>query len=386
MRWTTCITIFILSFTLVNGQSDVSFLEKGLVLYEAQQYTEAIDVFDQCIAEDSLLLACYEKAGFASYRMGDFKKAKLYFHELEDRDSVNIVAWKQLANLYELEENIPKAIKYYTRIHQTDTLNALYFRKLGQQYMKADLMIEAFPFLSKAYSLNQRDGYTILGLTEIYTTGKQYQEVDTLLWKALAYDSTNTKQILLMAKNKYHQKMYDSTAVYLTNLQGKLDLDNYYNKMLGYALLKIDSIDRAIVHLEKSLVGEGNPEHAHYYLGIAYEKKENIETSIFHYNKAVKAGLSKDLDLYHRNLARIYSDSNKLKDAIAHYQDAYKYGNDPVMLFFLARASEIYYKDKNIAIRYYQKYEKSNHDHAEYKRYARERKKYLREIEHLSKS
>ena len=84
-------------------------------------------------------------------------------------------------------------------------------------------------------------------------------------------------------------------------------------------------------------------------------------------------------------MARLYAKEEDLKAAIPHYQDAYKYGEDPLVLFYLARASDNYYKDKNIAIRYYTKFIKSNYDHAEYQKYAADRKRYLKELIHLQK-
>jgi len=165
-----------------------------------------------------------------------------------------------------------------------------------------------------------------------------------------------------------------------------VDLNSYYHKMLGYSYLKIDSVDLAINYLERSLVKEGTPEHAHYYLASAYNSKGDHETAIFHYEKAIEAGISKDVDIYHRNLAKIFDQKKDLKNAIPHYEDAYKYGKSPVILFYLARAYDVYYEDKNVAIRYYRKYEKSADKNPEYKNYAKERRKYLQEQMHFQKA
>ena len=104
-----------------------------------------------------------------------------------------------------------------------------------------------------------------------------------------------------------------------------------------------------------------------------------------HFSEAIKAAISEDVDLYHRNAARMYSKKEDLKNAIPHYKDAYKYGEDPLILFYLGRAADGYYKDKQIAIRYYQRYLKSPHDHEEYKEYCTQRIRYLREIVHQQK-
>jgi len=161
-------------------------------------------------------------------------------------------------------------------------------------------------------------------------------------------------------------------------------LNNYYNKLAGFSYIQVDSLDKAIYHLTHSLIKETSPEHAFYYLGIAYEKQEETELALEFYDKALKASISKDTDLYHRNLARIYKEENKLKESIHHYTEALKYDDDPLVLFLLAQVCDEYYKDKNIAIRYYQKFENSDHENRSYKKYAQERRIYLKELMHLS--
>ena len=87
---------------------------------------------------------------------------------------------------------------------------------------------------------------------------------------------------------------------------------------------------------------------------------------------------------YHRNLARIQNNDNNLKEAIKNYQWAYKYKEDPILLFYLAQASDTYYKDKSIAINYYDRYARSADTNEKYKRYARQRAQALREFLHQS--
>jgi len=376
--------LIITSVGFSQGDASVK-IEEANQLFSQQDYGQALIFYHDILREDSTQNILLEKAGLSAYRLGDFKLAKQFFHQLESNVDSSEIAFKNLASLYEAEENSPKAIKYYTRLVKADPENPLFNRKLGQQYQKSGLLLEAYPYFIKAYTLNSKDNYTVRALANIFIDNKQFPTADSILEKALAYDSLNINNTLLLARSKYNQKQYDTTTFVLRTLRGRLDLDNYYNKMLGYSYLQIDSFDLAIHHLHMSLVNEGNPEYAHYYLGIAYEKLEDIESAVHHYQEAAKAGISKDVDLYHKNLARIYNEKNDLRKAIPHYQDAYKYSKDPLILFFHARAADIYYKDKNIAINYYKKYEDSDHKNVEYKQYAKERRRYLREQVHLSK-
>jgi len=154
---------------------------------------------------------------------------------------------------------------------------------------------------------------------------------------------------------------------------------------LGYSFLQIDSLDQAILFLERSLVDEKNPENALYYLATAYEKKEDMKMAVYYFERTIEAGVSKNQAIYHKNLGRLFDEENQLKKAIKQYEAAYRYSEDPLMLFYLARASDVYYKDKRIAMRYYDRYSKSDSKNAEYIKYAIDRRKYLKEQNHLSK-
>ncbi len=359
---------------------------KQLAIEEANlfNYQNAADRYIQLVNLDSTNHHYLQMAAKYSFQSGDSKSAKEYYLRLEEKEPDNSTMLNHLASLYEQEDNTPKAIKYYTKLTKLYPDNGLYFRKCGVLYNKAGEIKDAFSNLAKAHQLNPKDLSAIRSLSGMFIKNNQLAEADTLLWKGLKYDSLNVGLMLLKATNSYKQKAYDSTAIILKKASGRVDLNNYYNKMLGYAYLQIDSFDRSIVYLERSLVNENNPESAHYYLATAYEKLEDTKTSIYHFEKAIEAGVSTNISLYHRNLARLHNQNNQLKHAIKHYEDAYRYQKDPLLLFYLARATDMYYKDKNVAIRYYKKYFDSKHDNEEYKTYAKERRQYLKEQQHFN--
>lgn len=350
--------------------------------YLDQQYQNSLEIYEELLATDSTNIELLYRSGTASQRLGDFKKAKEYLHKLEKIDTVNHSYARPLASIYEIEDNVPKAIKYYLLLSRENEDNALYYRKLGQQYLKGGETGDAFTNFSKAYELNENDFFTIQGLADIFTINKQYNDVDDLLRKAMEYDDTNLNLQLLYAGNKYKQAQYDTTASVLYGMRGKIDFSNYYNKMLGYSLMQIDSTEKAIFYLRKSLVNEGNPEIAHYYLSKAYEDMDDMEYATHHLEKAIESAISKNVKSYHSNLARLLEQEGNKRDAIKNYEAAYRYSDDPIYLFYLGRLTDDYYKDKNVAMRYYDRYAQSSDPNTDYKRYAVDRKKYLREQIH----
>jgi len=376
---------FILTSLTICSQSDVdSLIGEAEVFLAAQDYLSATPLLKKALDKDTANVSILYKLGTSSQRSGDFRSAKGYLHKLEKIDTSTHTYAKPLAAIYEIEGNPAKAIKYYTRISKSEPKNSLYYRKLGQQYFKAGETGDAFTNFSKAYALNDKDFFTIQGLSDIFLVNKQYAEADKVLRKAIAYDEENMRLQMMYAVSKYKQGQYDTSSTVLYKIRGKVDFNNYYNKMLGYSLMQIDSTEKAIRYLRKSLVNEGNPELAHYYLARAYEDLEDMEYATHHLEKAIESGITKNIKSYHSNLARLLEEEGDKRGAIKHYEAALRYSDDAIYLFYLGRLTDEYYKDKNVAIRYYDRYAQSKDENIEYKRYAVDRKRYLREEQHFT--
>ena len=373
-----CITIHI---SPLQGQGDILNAE---MLYKEGDFLEALSIAEKCYAEDSTNIKCIRVLANASNKLGDQAKAKLFYHKLEDIDSSDINSFIQLASIYEQQQRIPRAIKYYTILNKRLPGNPIYFRKNANLYKTVKDHKQAFKLFAEANKLNPRDVLTLKGMSELCIANNQMELADSLVKAGLEIDSENIALSYLLAKSKYKQKQYDTVTFILEELRGEVDLNSYYNKLLGYSYLQIDSVDLAIQKLQLALVDDEESEKLHYYLATAFEKRKEMEGALLHYENAVKYGVSPDLDLYHRNVARLANKEKKYKVAIEHYKDAYKYGEDPVVLYYLAAVCDTYYKDKSIALIYYKKYVKTGHSHTEYMDYATKRIRYLKEIIHQS--
>lgn len=319
------------------------------------------------------------------YQKGNFKEAKELFLAVDSLDENRMIVQKRLASIYDQEENVPKALKYYLRLCVVDSLNGIYFRKAAKQFLKAGATTDALDYYEKAYQKNNKDFLTIKALADIYIESYDTLKAKVLLDKAIAYDAENLLYRLLSAKYHYKQSDYKSVISVLDSIKGQIDFNSYYSKMLGYCKLKEDQVDEAIFWLQKSLSDDSESEHVHYYLSEAYGKQGNEDASLHHLEQALSKAISERTGKYYRNMAKIYDQKKMLKEAIKAYEEAYRYDNDPLMLYFLARASDIYYADKQIAIRYYKRYLKSSHKVESYRNYAKERTRYLKEQVHLSK-
>ena len=352
---------------------------------QAQDYATAFKIYSACYEVDTNNVNCLYLSGLSAYRNGDNSNAKKNLLKLESKDTMLTKVWINLAAIYEEEENPPKAIKYYSRLQESNPDIATYSRKLGRLYSTADSKTDSWRYYSLAYKVNPRDVKCVKGLAELAMANSQNELADSIIVEALKIDSTHIGLNLLRAKLKYKTKQYIETADILESVLGSYDFNAYYHKLYGYALVQIDSSEKAIFHLTRALATTPEDEKLHYYLGVAYEKLEENKSAIFHFEKATDYSVSPSLGKYFRNLAKLYDQGKNLPKAIEAYKEAYRYDADPKMLYYLARASDIYYRDKKIAIKYYGKYISSKDDTKTYKNYSRERKRYLKEQMHQSK-
>jgi tetratricopeptide (TPR) repeat protein len=113
---------------------------------------------------------------------------------------------------------------------------------------------------------------------------------------------------------------------------------------------------------------------------LLMKRKMNMKNQSISYSEAIKAGISEDLDQYHRGLARINSATGHYKEADRKLSDKSKIPhNDPKVYFYMASASEQYLKDKSKSIEYYQKFLSANTSDTSMKETARIRVKLLKE-------
>lgn len=367
-----------------NAQLD-SLMLMGKNLEESQDFVGALAIYQQCTTTDTTSMEAKFRLGKIAYKLGDFKAAKMSLEgAMLDSNDMNR-AYRILAPLYDQEQNVPKAIKYYSALSQMNPQNAFYQRCLGRLYNESSLYQEAFNHYAEAHSINNRDMLAAAGLAQILIKNRQYVMADSIMEHCLAYDSLNVAINLQYASSKYRQKAYHTTCSILNRMQHRIDFNQYYGKMYGFSLLQIDSIEKSIFFLERSLTRPGNPEKAHYYLGLAYEKSENPEFAEYHFKKAIEAGISTDINLYYKELAQMADEENDMKAEINYLKKSLEFNDDHLVLYKLARVSDEYYKDKRIALRYYEKYIKHPKATDYYLEYIESRVKRLKEELHQNK-
>lgn len=350
-------------------------------LIAAYQFDKAQQLLSECYVKDPQNVDYLLRIAYCHSQLGRYPDAKMFYGEVLKVDSSNAVALSSLGGLYEQEYNYRKARDYFETLIAIDSTNSFYHKRNGYLALRLGDALGGLSAFLKAHQLNEADIETISQLASIYLAMEALDYAEQMLEKGRRIDPRNIK--LLQAKARLHSKRKEHPAVVdaIENTMAQGDTSEYYQMMLGVAYLQIDSVERALFHLQDIVRRREDTEHTHHYLGLAYRTLGALDKAAEHFDKAVKKGISEKMGVYYSGLAGVYEEKGALKEAIRYYEEALRYEKQPETIFYLARNCDQYYKDKKIALRYYQQYLDSGD--GKYREYTEQRIQQLREYLHF---
>lgn len=292
--------------------------------------------------------------------------------------------WELLAMLYETQEHTSKAIKYYTLLTQHDTINSQYVRKLAHLYQKSKLLNEARRCYNKAYEIDSLDMLSLGGLVGIALAQEDMNTADSLISRGLDIDSSYTKLLYQKTQTDFYFRRYPSVVRVYDRLAEQQDLSRKHLKKRGIAFLHLDSLDLAQQYLLQSLDPDHPDPSTYHYLSIAAERNNDTEAAELYAQRCIKTAFGENQVLYLSNAARLKESSSK-SDAIQLYKIAEHFSPNADVLYKLATLSDLYYKDKSIAISYYRRFIKGASTHDTRISYARDRMQYLKKIHFMNR-
>jgi tetratricopeptide (TPR) repeat protein len=373
----------VLAFAQVDENRELARqkYQGAMELIGAFQFDRALGLLSECYHQEPENIEYLLRIAYCNTQLGRFRDAKMFYNKILGLDSLHTPALSALGSIWEQEANYKAAQACYQKLIEIDSTNSYYFKRNGYMEIRHGRLLSAVVSFLRAHALNESDIEVIDQLCNLYLALNSLESVGTMLEKGLRLDPDNIK--LLYNKARLHQKQKDHPTV-IQSIERAMalgDTSDYYQMMLGVAYINVDSVDRAVFHLESIVAREKDSEHTHHYLGLAYRSKGNLKKSVEHFEKAVEKGVSSSIGAYHADLAMALEEDKQLKKAITHYQKAYEFSGDKKVLFQLARANDLYYKDKRMALRYYEEY--LNSKHGEYFDYTQQRVRQLKEALHF---
>ena len=351
------------------------------------QFKKALESFDICYQHDRENLSYLKKIALCNYKLGQFKDSKKIYQKVLRKDTVNLTALNQLGVIYAKESNYKKALEQYKILVKIDPSNSYYHKKAGEFYHKTNNFMGTMISYERAHELNPNDMEIILDLCKIYGENVEtyYPRINDLIYRGMELDSSNVKLVLLQAKSAYKQKRYSAVIKSVKRmLELTTDTSFYALKIYGISCFQTKDHQNAINILKKVIAKKHETEVVYYYLGLAYKAIGDYAKSEECFEKVIDHAISKNISNYYTNLAMIYEEQGKYEKSITAYKASYESSKNKILLYHLARNYDMHYKDKKIALQYFEKYLAANDTgNIKYKDYSKHRISELKKVMHF---
>jgi tetratricopeptide (TPR) repeat protein len=207
-------------------------------------------------------------------------------------------------------------------------------------------------------------------LAKIYSDEKNYERASEILQNCLTQNSRDKTLNKMLADVFYKRKLYHESIIkYLyvltlgdtsANTYQRLGMSYYYLSFTNSYILAEPrrlKLEEGIKAFQNAIEKDPDDPVSYLYLGLCFKEVENYEMAITNFEKALTKCFPEYLDEIYSNLAVSYDYSNDYINAIKSYQEALRYQPDKaVTYFYLANLYDRYYKDKEVALLYYQKF------------------------------
>lgn len=375
MRWMYFYPLLFLAMAPLGAQDCADALEAA---FEEAAYEECLRIHEDCAWQDTSRLSAI--VGLAAYEVRAYAQAKRYLiWAFESGDSSKLVLQK-LAILMEDELNYPRAIKYKKIYVRQDSTHAQSWYQLGQLYLKAELPLEAGVAFARAITLKPEDYKARVKLADILVPNGQADLADSLIQIGLLQDSSNVLLQLSAGKIAYYLDSFSKAIAHFDRAEKSIDLPVKYARMKGISLYRTDSFSLAMRYLRNALV-DTERDYIHYYMGMCFLGLEDSSSAARQFELALEESYAKGIPLYCDYRANIFEQNGDYKRAVELYEEAYRRSEDGKYLIRIANAYDRMYDDKNVAIRYFNKYLSTKQER--YRSYAEERIRLLKSYEHM---
>ncbi len=352
---------------------------------ETFDYQQAVELLQQIVKTDSVQTEALWLLGRCYAQLGQNAAARQAVGKLLMKEQEHKPARALLGQLYLKEANYAKAAACYDLLLKQDSTNAYFYRQRAFTADKAGDVNAALNYYRKAVALAPQDIESTVALAELLSKLEDNVQAAGLVQQGLSQDSSNIRLWQLQARLSYKVKDYEGVIRAMKYPLSAGDSSLYYLQLLGISHFHLSNFEEAIRWLGHLQLEGVETEVLFYYLGLSYRNAGDTGRGIEYLEKATKQSVSENLSHYYTQLAVTYEEKGDYSNAIRSFQLAHKASGDKTLLYHLARNYDMHYKDKQVALNYYQKYlSETDSANAKYQEYARYRASQLKEHIHFS--
>jgi tetratricopeptide (TPR) repeat protein len=187
----------------------------------------------------------------------------------------------------------------------------------------------------------------------------------------ISMDSTHLQANLLTAYCFYLLDNYDESIERFNKCQALGDTSLFLSKNLGFAYYYSGDNENSMVYLSRAFDKDTTNNNVLFALATVNKKLNNYPESIRLYSKLTERmhPYKEAMYIYHKKLAETYNDNGDYMNAVANYKEALNYAastKNIELLFNISDIYDVYLKDYNSSLDYYNQYRKSLTDYRQH--------------------
>ncbi|HWA32780.1 MAG TPA: hypothetical protein VG737_01555 [Cyclobacteriaceae bacterium] len=363
------IVLFWFAFASATAQN-VDIFRSADSLIAIQQYQNALRFLEHA---DSSQVPVLMRMAQCTSAIGASRTAIKLYEKTLLIDPDNIGALSRVAQLYIRDYNPKMALICYFSLIRHDSTNGYYYRQAGNVTLTIEDEPGAAVWFEKAIELNPADSDAALELASLMLKQQMFEKADMVIDSALRYDPASRPLRLMKARSAHDQHHYELVISIVNGILENADTTQLYARLLGTSYFHTKQYSELVPCMNFLLRTGQEDDRIFYYLGVEARERGDLRSSVAYFRKAAQVSISENTSIYFSNLGQSYEGLKDYSNAIKAYRDAYNHSEKGILLYHLARNYDTYYKDKDVAFRYYEKYLESDDTVRKAKEYARKR-------------
>lgn len=347
--------------------------------YQSQRFAEAADYLKKAYPEPVTDVKALSSLAYASAMAGRLPEADDYYQRLYAKDTTNNAILFSLGSINARRGDNLKALSFYKKILLRDSTNFSVYKQMATLSRSSGNFGGAILYFQKANKLNPIEPDVAYDLATFYINLKLYKKADTVVTTALQADTANLLLLFAKAETVYRLDNFPETVAVCNKLIRSGNQTGIVISMLGTSYYKLKNYSDCISTFNLLEQSKTSSETSYYYTGMSYKALGNQAEAVSYFNKAIKEAISENASSYYGEMADSFDKLHQLKNAVNAYQKSLLYGVMPLTYYALANLYDTRLKNKDLALKYYKKYLKSQppEDQKRYTAYAERRAREL---------
>jgi tetratricopeptide (TPR) repeat protein len=317
------ILVILLQFLpAISGAQELDPAEQVKVLMESCQFSQAVNLAEQFLSQDSARIDLLLLTGKALAAGFQYREAVAALRKAEQLDSTNIKVLNelvdvyrqsgdagnaivtsskitslvpgnryfslQLANLYYLEEDFRLAIAVLLPLYMTDSSTFFVAKQLGNCYNELKRSDSAIRFYRRALRICPYDPVVTGKLVNVFI--REDNVAMALYWTQvyLSQDSVNIPILKQSAYCYYLLIDFKSSANRLLECLRLGDSSKFIMKYLGLSYYKQDKYDTASPYFRKAFLADTTDAEVCFYYGVSEYRSLGVDTGLVYLNRTFR--------------------------------------------------------------------------------------------------